>query len=521
MKRTPCAVAVAVSVLWAITSHAEPVRILLATGQGQGLPGEPALKYADRDAEHVRDVFTSVGGVRPEHAIVVLGATPSQIIGAIDRAQVMARTHRPDEVVFIFYFSGHGDREKLHLGSDTISMSDLSARIASVPASLRVVVTDACRTASMRPKGMAAEAPFSIALTGGGASGLAWLHASADGEAAQESDELGGAVFSHYWLSALRGAGDSDGDQRVTLNESYTFAYHQTLFRSARSLGIVQRPSADFDLHQAAPIILTQTSSESTALKLPAEPDSHYLVYAIGSRSVIAEAWSDPARGIALAVPSGRYIVQRHGAGGAGAAEVNLSRGEQRGLASGDFRPYPEEALTQKGGDFVLAPHELAVGYAVSESRLVSFSQHVGGYYGYRFGTWALTGGVEGGLGYEVRTANNVRVASVGASVRLEYRLQLGGTMLRAGLGVLGQYANQRLQRRDADFVGRAGIYATEQSRSGFGFGPTALVGLRVPIYGSVFIEPTLNGSLLFARFDEGIGPIAGFGGGLFSGLSF
>ncbi len=519
MKRGLSFALVGLSLLWTAILRAEPVRILLAAGQGQGFPGESVLKYADGDAQRVRDVFTSLGGVKPENAIVVLGATAPSLVAAIGRAQAIAKTRRPEDVVFIFYYSGHGDRERLHLAGDAMAISDLSARIASVGAALRVVITDACRTS--RSKGISAEPAFAITLGSGGiASGLVWLHASADGEAAQESDVLGGAVFSHYWLSALRGAGDSDGDHRVTLSESYAFAYHQTLFRSARGVGIVQRPSADFDLRQAAPVILTQTSSESTALKLPAEPDRHYLVYGLGSHTVVAESWSDPARGISLAVPSGRYLVQRHGAGPSGAAEVSLSRGEQRSLAAGDFHPYPEDALTQKGGDVVLAPHELAVGYAIGESRLMPLWQQIGIYYGYRYGSWALTAALDAAIGDQRTSAENVRVVAVGASARLEYRLLLGTAMLRFGFGVLGQYAQQTLVRRDADFVARAG-YTTQQSHSGFALGPTALVALRVPIYRSIFVEPAVTGSLLFARFDEGsnVNPTAGIA--VFTGVSF
>jgi hypothetical protein len=469
----------------------------------------------------VRDVFMALGGVRPEHAIVVLGATPPQIALAIDRAQAIARTHRPDEVVFIFYFSGHGDRDKLHLGADTMAVSDLSARIAGVAAALRVVVTDACRTASARAKGMTVEPAFAISLGNAGtASGVVWLHASADGEAAQESDELGGAVFSHYWLSALRGAGDADGDQRVTLSESYAFAYHQTLFRSARSLGIVQRPSAEFDLRESAPVILTQTTNEATAIKFPAGADAHYLVYGLGSRTVVAETWSDPARAIALAVPGGRYIVQRHGGGGSGAAEVSLSRGEQKTLAPGDFQPYPEEALTQKGGDVVLMPHELAVSYAFGDSRFAGLSHQIGGYYGYRFGRWAVTAGVEGGLGRHETDAYDIRVASLGVTARLEYRLRLGASTLRFGAGALGQYARQTLERQDADFVGRAG-YVTTQRNSGFAAGPTALLGLRIPVFGSFYAEPAVYGSLLFTRFDDGVGAVGSAGVAIFGGASF
>jgi hypothetical protein len=54
------------------------------------------------------------------------------------------------------------------------------------------------------------------------ADGVVWLSASETGEAAQGSDELRGALCTHYWVNGLRGAADGDG--RVTLAESYDFA---------------------------------------------------------------------------------------------------------------------------------------------------------------------------------------------------------------------------------------------------------------------------------------------------------
>ncbi len=68
---------------------------------------------------------------------------------------------------------------------------------------------DACR--STRAKGMSGEEGFAISLgSPAGSSGLAWLFASADGEAAQDSDQLGGALFTHAWVTGLRGAADAN-----------------------------------------------------------------------------------------------------------------------------------------------------------------------------------------------------------------------------------------------------------------------------------------------------------------------
>ena len=129
-----------------------------------------------------------------------------------------AKKHPAEDVTIIFYFSGHGDREAIHLGESRVLVSELSARLSQVPAALRIVVTDACR--SSREKGMTAEPAFPISLgLLPSARGSVWLNAASDGEAAQESDELQGAIFTHAWLNGLRGAAAANGDARVTLDE--------------------------------------------------------------------------------------------------------------------------------------------------------------------------------------------------------------------------------------------------------------------------------------------------------------
>ena len=75
----------------------------------------------------------------------IAGAGIQAVDKAIDRAKVEAQRHRAEEVTLVFYFSGHGDRDALHLAGDRVLVSELSAKLAEVPAGLRIAVTDACR----------------------------------------------------------------------------------------------------------------------------------------------------------------------------------------------------------------------------------------------------------------------------------------------------------------------------------------------------------------------------------------
>jgi len=298
------AAAFAASLATPALAHADPIRILLAVSHSRGAPGELPLLHAAADVEHVQRVLTDLGDFPSADVITLVDPTLASLDGALARARALAAAHTPDEVTFVFYFSGHGDRDQIQLGPEALPTAELSARVRAIPAALRLVVTDACRNYPTRVKGIATEPGFAIqnpAAPPG--EGVVWLYSSREGESSLESDELAGALFTHYWVSALRGAGDANGDGRVTLGESYDFAYSQTLLRSSRSSGVLQHPSAVFDLREAAPIVLTKTAGASAIVRFPRAADAHFLVYAIGSRAVVGELWGSADRDVAFALP--------------------------------------------------------------------------------------------------------------------------------------------------------------------------------------------------------------------------
>jgi hypothetical protein len=502
------------------TARAEPLRILVAVGHRLGVPGEAPLKHAVRDATRMRDVFVQVGDVRPENALLVVEPTEAQLFAALDKAAAIAKTRRPEEVTLVFYFSGHGDRERIHLGGERVALRDVDAKLAATPASLRIVVADACRTAEVRGKGVTDDEPFAITLGGtSGASGVVRIHASADGEVAQESDELGGAVFTHYFTTGLAGAADADGDARVTLAEAYAFAYGQTLFRSARAAGVIQRPAAQFDLREAAPIVLTRTNAVS-AIRLPRATDVHYLVYGVGSRTVVGELWSSPDRVVALAVAPGKYIVQRRAGGRSAAAQIDVGRGQQRDLSSADFRAVPEEVLAKKGGDLLLRPNELSLGYALETTRFVDVGHELALRYAYAWDTFAIGVGATGGLGVEDTNGQRADMRWLGVDATLELRVRLGDVLVRAGAGprVVGML--QTLRRDDAARVARASYDGERESRATLA-GAHAVVGGRLSLGDVLFVEVDARGEALVGKREGDTLPVWGVGGGASAGVSF
>jgi hypothetical protein len=509
-------------------AHADPVRILVSVGHRQGLEAEQPLHHATKDAARVREAFVTLGGVSADNAILLREPTKEELWAGLDKAKQLAEAHNPNDVTFIFYYSGHGDREKLHLGGTTIPLDELSAHVGRVPAALRIVVTDACRTASVRVKGASAEEPFAISLSQPAATGVVWLNASADGEAAQESDELGGAIFTHYWLSGLFGAADKDGDAKVTLSESYDFAYNETLYRSAQSTGVVQRPAATFAVKENAPVVLTQTARGSTSLRFPASSDAYYVVYAAASRSVAAEVWGTPDRTSLLALPAGNYTVQRRVHGAVSATQIALASGDQKTLASDDFQPVKAMTLAAKGEDAdMIAPpvaptpkNELGVAWGPSVSRVSDFSQHVALSYAHSWDRLALSFALDGGLGQQKTTAEDVRLQWVGAAARVEYRMPLGPVKLRFGIGPEAEVIGQTLKRTDGTEVARAG-YSTQQSYTAFAWGGGAIAGLRIPLGQWFWADVSGRGSMLAANLGTSVGGLWTAGGDVGVGFNF
>ena len=497
---------------------AEPVRILISAGSKVGLAAERPLKFAGTDASRVRDVVVSLGGVKPENAFILAEPSRVQLFAAVDRARAEALKHRADEVTLIFYFSGHGDHDAIHLGDDRVLVSELSAKLGEVPAGLRIAVTDACR--ATRDKGFTADEPFAITATNiPQATGQVWLHASSDGEAAQESDELQGAIFTHAWLNGLRGAADANGDARVTLEESFAFAHSQTLIRSAKSSGVLQKPEAIVSLREAAPVVLTETAARMATLSLPQGRNAHFLVYSSGAKSVLSELWSSPDRRMALRVPPGRYVVQRRSGATGGLATIAVGEGEDRPLEDRDFTPSSLEALARKGEEGVepdrgVEPepersphHELSVGYDVGTNARTSFVHGPRAAWSYAWPRVAIS--VGGGAEFTGRDLGEKQERLTGGYGRasIEVRFPTGALTLRAGGGARAGVLSQSVESTSVESTIATPPNPTSETKSAFTFGPEVFVAARVSLdpRRTVFLDVGATANILFLREESSI----------------
>ena len=474
---------------WVSPARAAPVRILIAAGASSGLATDRPLLHPRDDAAGVRDVLTALGGVRRDETIFLPEVTKESLLGALDRANAIARSHPANEVTVIVYFSGHGDHEALHIHGESLTNAELSARVSAIPAALRIVVIDACRTTDLaRPKGMTVGPGFAVSLSAQSATtGTAWFYASADGEAAQESDEIGGAIFTHFWLAGLRGAGDSNGDGRVTLDESFAYAYTQTLLRSARSGGVLQRPEAKLALTESSPFVVTELAGERAQLEFPRDPDALYLVYAVGAQSVVAEVYGLPDRAVRIVLAKGRYIVQKRIGTRGAAVEIVLRGGETHALLSQDFRAFQAETLAQKGG-MVVRPWSLEVVDSVMTGHEIDIENDVA-FHVARRETYGYALGPVVGFGKRTTPYNDVRELFVGGEAALDRFFSVAPPLLfRVGVDVRGEWISQDVRRSDADRAALGGFHPSAHY-SGSALGGGAHLGARLLLGSPLYLD--------------------------------
>ena len=349
----------------ATAAPAEARRVfLVAIGNNTGLPAEGELRYAEQDARAVAGVLQRLGGVAAAETVLALGEDVPAIRRTLLDMNLRVRTAMDDgerDTALVVYYSGHADATGLHLGGSTLPFEELKAVVAGSPATVRVLVLDACRSGgATQVKGAAPAPEFSIRMEDRYAvEGLAIITSSAAGEDSHESERLRASFFSHHLVSGLRGAADRNGDGRVTLHEAYRWAYAQTL-RSSGQTTSLQHPTFRYDIKGRGEFVLTEVlDAQRRAARLTLPGAGLYLVME-GSEGgpVVAEVMAEE-RDARLVLPPGSYFVQRRARDHYREYRVTLERGEARDLASERYRTVAYARLVRKGGSAKTASHAL------------------------------------------------------------------------------------------------------------------------------------------------------------------
>jgi hypothetical protein len=343
----------ALAVLLASTAaSAETVRFALVVGSNAGRGELPPLRYAESDAGKMARVLTELGDVAPEHLVLLQGRPVKDLEAALKALsqQVQAARAAPENrTVLLFFFSGHSDGEAIELGQELLPYSRLKSLLSGAGTDVRVVIIDACRSgAGFRQKGGKAADPFAIKLTDTlSATGDAFITSSAEDEAALESNEVMGSIFTHHLVSGLRGAADASGDKLVTLGEAYRYAYDQTVSGTALMPVGVQHPSYDYRLSGQGELVLSSLQKATAQLVFP--PGSERVVVLDTLRDqVIAEVPTAATREVALS--PGQYGLRLFKDGQSYGGRVTLTEGMRKTLTWEELTPISAgTAIARKG----------------------------------------------------------------------------------------------------------------------------------------------------------------------------
>lgn len=339
------------------SARAEVRRVAVVAANNEGSVVYRSLFFAEDDAEKIEELLVSVGGYDQADVDLVLGATRGRVQDAFaDARRTVAAAHRDgDQVIFLFYWSGHGDEQSLLLGDSTISYDELEGLLAQTGADVKLAFLDACNSgAATRSKGGSRVPAFDIELAERlGASGTVIITSSSGDEASQESDEIGGSYFTHYLASGLYGAADEDGDATVTLSEAYAYVYNETVLRTSTTRIGTQHPSYEWDLSGEGDLVLAELDPARGTLVFGPELDGSFAIFDTQRRVYVAEvgaaASSGTARARRIHLAPGRYEVRRRLPTHLRVADVAISDGAQVDIAALDFRPVEYEDDVAKG----------------------------------------------------------------------------------------------------------------------------------------------------------------------------
>jgi len=325
-------------------------RFAVIIGANNGGKSRVRLRYAVSDARTIARILEDLGGVSPDDALLLLDPGAPAVLSEMKRFQARMEDARGlnRRIELVFYYSGHSDETKLLLNEESISYETLRETINRMPADVRIAILDSCASGAFtRPKG-GKKKPSFLLDEAYDMKGYAFLTSSSATEASQESDLLKSSFFTHYLASGLRGAADLNGDGRVTLNESYQFAFNETLAETTETMNGPQHPNYDIEMSGAGDVIMTDIRTGTAILALGEGLSGRIFIHDKAGR-LILEMSKPAGRKISLGLEEGAYRIIRISGSRVFEASADLIDGREENLEAGDFSPSKEKYTTPRG----------------------------------------------------------------------------------------------------------------------------------------------------------------------------
>jgi tetratricopeptide (TPR) repeat protein len=351
------AFAFAITVFAARTAFADQ-RFAIVIGANPGWSSDRPLRFAENDAERMRDVLVGLGGFSADRVALLRDPDTSEVRATLRDLVRTVQASSEDTLVFVYY-SGHADDERLHLKGDPLSFKELHATLRSLPATIKVAVIDACKSGAVTRKGGTRVDEFAVTVDNPKLSGMVILTSSGADELSQESRALAGSVFTHHLVSGLRGAADTNKDNQVTLAEAYQYAYARTRADTAVT-GVPQRPSFRYELTGQGELVLSQLKAQAKVaqMTLPKGDATKYVVLDAHEWRLIAEAQTEKDREVVLALAPGNYRVKKVYPDRLEVGSLVLAAGEKALVDNISYKSAPISQGIVKGSPDDLTPED-------------------------------------------------------------------------------------------------------------------------------------------------------------------
>jgi hypothetical protein len=308
-------------------------------GENAGDQSDAPLQYAEADAARVRDVLVQLGGVSELDAVLVRGTTAPELRVWLARlAERFAREGWGKDDRLLLYVSAHSAAGELHLRGSRFPLGELTRFLEAIPVGVAVLVLDTCEAgAALRAKGLEPSGAPVVQLARPQLTGRVVIASAGATESAFESDELRGSLFTHHFVSGLRGAADTSRDGVVTLQEAYTYAYARTVDTAATVRDARQTPLFEMNLSGSGELVLSDLQRGRARLTLDVAAAGEWVVASLDGGAQAA-----------------RFVKA------AGRAELALEPGTWR-LRSRTRDFFAEETVTlAEGGHAVVTDADLA-----------------------------------------------------------------------------------------------------------------------------------------------------------------
>ena len=363
-------------------------RFALIAASNDGGPDRARLRFANSDAESMAKVLRVLGGVHAEDLVLVTAARRASLQRAFEQVRAAVEKvsgGRQRRELFVYY-SGHSDEQGLLLAGESVPYTELRRWVDAAGFDVRIVVLDSCASGAMIRVRGGTRRPSFLSDVSVNARGHAFLTASSADEAAQESDRLGAGFFSHYLLSGLRGAADSNRDKLVTLAEAYQFSYHETLRGTGRTAQS-QHPAYDFQLTGQGDLVLTDLRSSTSSLILDGDVRGHVFVRS-ESGQLLAELRKERGYPVQLGLSPGKYVVSVEAGGAAYVTSVALRGGHPTRVGKSTLLRRPAQPVVVRGVELQAAhaPDTPSLrDELIGEDSLAGRTRRFGGYAGLGF----------------------------------------------------------------------------------------------------------------------------------------